>query len=300
MSLFHYLSFLFIQHFLFVKCDAQPAPLDIPPPPPELVPGLYIFGDSYVDVGLNSKLDTLMTATYSPYGIDFAIGATGRFTNGGTIMDYLDRDLGLPTTVCYMSEQFLNNQVTTGFNYASGSAGILHKTGRSLGDNWSMGKQIAMFNKTVRENLPSNFKGTAELSEYLSKCLFIHQKPTPQMVDSVVAWACRQWWWLTARLVDSVAVPASLLIFYRQAWGGSPRSLSTMLDSSFFGTRNLTDRPITHPTGWLESVPTPLEGENHPSLLRWLALPRSLPGLEVTHGQACRLGLGLCAGMGLG
>ena len=41
------------------------------------------------------------------------------------------------------------------------------------GDNWSMGKQIAMFNKTVRENLPSNFKGTAELSEYLSKCLFI-------------------------------------------------------------------------------------------------------------------------------
>jgi hypothetical protein len=91
MSLFHYLSFLFIQHFLFVKCDAQPAPLDIPPPPPELVPGLYIFGDSYVDVGLNSKLDTLMTATYSPYGIDFAIGATGRFTNGGTIMDYLGK-----------------------------------------------------------------------------------------------------------------------------------------------------------------------------------------------------------------
>jgi hypothetical protein len=40
------------------------------------------------------------------------------------------------------------------------------------GENWSMGKQIAMFNKTVQENLRRNYNST-ELPKYLSECIFL-------------------------------------------------------------------------------------------------------------------------------
>jgi hypothetical protein len=86
-----FVSVLLIELFGFVKPDAvqdQTAPENIVLPDP-LVPGLYVFGDSQVDSGLNTHLHTLMTAMYKPYGIDFTIGATGRFSNGAIITDFL-------------------------------------------------------------------------------------------------------------------------------------------------------------------------------------------------------------------
>lgn len=54
----------------------------------ELVPALYIFGDSTVDAGNNNNLSTTARANSLPYGIDFNYTATGRFTNGMTVADY--------------------------------------------------------------------------------------------------------------------------------------------------------------------------------------------------------------------
>ncbi|KAJ0712538.1 putative triacylglycerol lipase [Helianthus annuus] len=53
------------------------------------VPGFFIFGDSLVDNGNNNGLVTLARANYRPYGIDFPLGASGRFTNGRTFVDAL-------------------------------------------------------------------------------------------------------------------------------------------------------------------------------------------------------------------
>lgn len=54
-----------------------------------LVPALFVFGDSLLDNGNNNNLASLAKANYLPYGIDFAVGPTGRFCNGYTIVDEL-------------------------------------------------------------------------------------------------------------------------------------------------------------------------------------------------------------------
>lgn len=55
------------------------------------MPCFFIFGDSLVDNGNNNGILTLARANYRPYGIDFPLGATGRFTNGRTYVDALGK-----------------------------------------------------------------------------------------------------------------------------------------------------------------------------------------------------------------
>ena len=54
----------------------------------QIVPALYVFGDSFVVSGNDNPLDTDAKANYAPYGIDFPNGPTGRVTNGLTIADF--------------------------------------------------------------------------------------------------------------------------------------------------------------------------------------------------------------------
>lgn len=58
----------------------------------QLVPALHIFGDSAVDVGNSIYLNTSFRADFAPYGIDFVVGQTGRFSNGVSITDVLGKD----------------------------------------------------------------------------------------------------------------------------------------------------------------------------------------------------------------
>lgn len=53
----------------------------------EMVPALFVFGDSLIDNGNNNNLASLAKANYYPYGIDFKAGPTGRFSNGYTMVD---------------------------------------------------------------------------------------------------------------------------------------------------------------------------------------------------------------------
>lgn len=53
------------------------------------VPCYFIFGDSVFDNGNNNVLNTSAKVNYSPYGIDFARGPTGRFSNGRNIPDII-------------------------------------------------------------------------------------------------------------------------------------------------------------------------------------------------------------------
>jgi len=55
------------------------------------VPCYFIFGDSLVDNGNNNYIVSLARANYPPYGIDFAGGPSGRFTNGLTTVDVIGK-----------------------------------------------------------------------------------------------------------------------------------------------------------------------------------------------------------------
>ncbi|KAK9096714.1 hypothetical protein Sjap_022211 [Stephania japonica] len=111
-------SYLFVD----VKCHAP------------FAPALYVFGDSIVDSGNNNYLQTPIKVNYKPYGVDFPFGATGRFTNGKTVADYVAQSLGLPFAPPYLglSSHVDKRRIITGVNYASGSAGILPESGTAL------------------------------------------------------------------------------------------------------------------------------------------------------------------------
>ncbi|OMP03046.1 Lipase, GDSL [Corchorus olitorius] len=95
-----------------------------------LAPALYVFGDSLLDSGNNNILLTLAKANYPPYGKDFPNGtATGRFTNGRTIADFIAEFLGLPYSPPVLS---VHAPTVTGLNYASATCGILPETGSSF------------------------------------------------------------------------------------------------------------------------------------------------------------------------
>lgn len=69
-------SALFV--FQFVGGGTQP-----------LVPAVFMFGDSSVDVGNNDYLEATFRADYPPYGKDFTNHqATGRFCNGKLPTDF--------------------------------------------------------------------------------------------------------------------------------------------------------------------------------------------------------------------
>ncbi|XP_058079615.1 GDSL esterase/lipase At1g33811-like [Magnolia sinica] len=135
------------------------------------VPCLFIFGDSLVDNGNNNGLLTLSRANYSPYGIDFPSGITGRFTNGLTTVDILAKLLGFSDFIPpYASTQ--GRAILRGLNYASGASGIRDETGNNLGDHLSMDQQVENFRKTLQQ-MRGFFRGrTNRVNAYLSQCIF--------------------------------------------------------------------------------------------------------------------------------
>ena len=58
-----------------------------------LVPAMFVFGDSLVDVGNNNRLercDVSCKANHPPYGVDHPCHSpTGRFSNGYNLADQL-------------------------------------------------------------------------------------------------------------------------------------------------------------------------------------------------------------------
>ncbi|CAI0475411.1 unnamed protein product [Linum tenue] len=117
------------------------------------VPCYYIFGDSLADSGNNNMLQTVAKVDYSPYGVDFPRGPTGRFTNGRNIVDFFAEYLGFECPIPPFATA-TDVDTLTGVNYASGSAGILQQTGAQL------------------VNLLAKITGAAAASRHLGQCLY--------------------------------------------------------------------------------------------------------------------------------
>jgi len=90
------------------------------------VPALIVFGDSTVDAGNNNFIPTVARGNFPPYGRDFDRGvATGRFSNGRLVTDFLSEGFGLPSSVpAYLDPGYTIDQLATGVSFASGGTGL--------------------------------------------------------------------------------------------------------------------------------------------------------------------------------
>lgn len=94
-----------------------------------LVPALVIFGDSTVDAGNNNYLATIIKSDFAPYGLSFAGHvATGRFTDGLLVTDFISQKIGLPLQLPYLSPQAHGEAILTGINFASSASGWFDNT----------------------------------------------------------------------------------------------------------------------------------------------------------------------------
>ncbi|CAM8943961.1 unnamed protein product [Rhodiola kirilowii] len=136
---------------------------------PELVPAMFIFGDSLIDNGNNNQLASLAKANYYPYGIDFQGGPTGRFSNGYNMVDTIAELLGLPLIPAF--SQASGDEVLHGVNYASAAAGILDITGRNFVGRIPFNQQIQNFQTTLDQITAAN-STVDNVVNSIAKCIF--------------------------------------------------------------------------------------------------------------------------------
>ncbi|KAM7266181.1 hypothetical protein ACFE04_004078 [Oxalis oulophora] len=135
----------------------------------EMVPGMFIFGDSLIDNGNNNDLFSFAKANYFPYGIDFIGGPTGRFSNGYTMVDQLSKMLGLPLIPSFSEASVDDLANVHGVNYASAAAGILDNTGLNFVSRIPFNQQIDHFLSTLDQckSNPATTRVNQRLAEYL-------------------------------------------------------------------------------------------------------------------------------------
>ncbi|KAJ1400107.1 SGNH hydrolase superfamily [Sesbania bispinosa] len=154
----------FLVLFMLLSCSVTGQNVSVS----EMVPAMFVFGDSLVDNGNNNHLASFAKANYFPYGIDFIGGPTGRFTNGYTVVDEIAELLGLPLIPAYVEAS--EDEVLHGVNYASAAAGILDATGGNFIGRIPLDEQIRNFENTLDEitgNLGADYMATA-----LPRCIF--------------------------------------------------------------------------------------------------------------------------------
>jgi hypothetical protein len=93
---------------------------------------MFVFGSSVVDNGNNNFLNgSGVRADYLPYGVDFPLGPSGRFSNGRNVIDALGELLRLPGLVPPFADPRTRGRAALhGVNFASGGSGILDHTGQ--------------------------------------------------------------------------------------------------------------------------------------------------------------------------
>uniref|UniRef100_R7W499 GDSL esterase/lipase n=1 Tax=Aegilops tauschii TaxID=37682 RepID=R7W499_AEGTA len=114
------------------------------------VPCYFVFGDSLVDNGNNNGIVSLARANYPPYGVDFAGGPTGRFSNGLTTVDVISKLLGFDDFIPPFAGA-TSDQLLTGVNFASAAAGIREETGQQLGGRISFSGQVQNYQSAVEQ-----------------------------------------------------------------------------------------------------------------------------------------------------
>jgi len=127
--------------------------------PERLVPAIFVFGDSTVDVGNNNNLPNCSAecrANYPHYGVDYPSQTpTGRFSNGHNLADQIAKFLGFdespPAFQSLPAEGIVPQMMKNGINFASGGSGLQDATGQHHCGRpvYSMTGQLEKFTSAV-------------------------------------------------------------------------------------------------------------------------------------------------------
>ncbi|XP_051199668.1 GDSL esterase/lipase At1g29670 [Lolium perenne] len=153
-----------------------------------MVEAMFVFGSSLVDNGNNNFLNgsRAVRADYLPYGVDFPLGPTGRFSNGRNTIDALGELLLLPAggrIPTFADPATRGRAALHGVNFASGGSGILDDTGKATGEVLSLEQQITNFEAVTLPNLRAQLQRANDRKKmkghdffdrcYLPKSLFV-------------------------------------------------------------------------------------------------------------------------------
>ncbi|XP_022716884.1 GDSL esterase/lipase At5g55050-like [Durio zibethinus] len=176
----------------------------------QMVPAVFVFGDSQVDVGNNNYLPVSVAKADFPHnGIDFPTKKpTGRFCNGKNPADFLAEKVGLPSSPPYLSLlEKKDASYINGVSFASGGAGILNSTDQVLRQAIPLTKQVEYY-LAVHQILVQQM-GSSAAEKHFSKSLFaiiigsndlfdyfgssdLRKKNTPQQFVDLMANALKQ------------------------------------------------------------------------------------------------------------
>lgn len=111
------------------------------------ISAIYAIGDSTIDAGNNDYIVTAVRSDHRPYGRDLDEGhvATGRFSNGKLITDFLVSKLGLKDLLpAYLDPIINDHDLLTGVSFASAGSGFDDRTAE-ISSVIPMDKQIEYF-----------------------------------------------------------------------------------------------------------------------------------------------------------
>ncbi|KAI3441671.1 Lipase_GDSL domain-containing protein [Psidium guajava] len=200
----------------------------------QMVPAVFVFGDSLVDVGNNNYLPVSFAKADFPHnGIDFPTHKpTGRFSNGKNAADFIAEKLGLPTSPPYLaliansSRSNSSSPFLTGVSFASGGAGIFDGTDEKYHQSITLTEQVDYF-FAVHENLVQHM-GSSGAQKHVAKSPFVivigsndifgysgssntRKQHTPQQYVNLMA----------SSLKDQLKVPAFLKISLTRSFRNS-------------------------------------------------------------------------------
>ncbi|XP_057451075.1 GDSL esterase/lipase At5g22810-like [Lotus japonicus] len=117
-----------------------------------LVPAMFLFGDSSLDVGNNNHLLTVVKANFPPYGRDFENHIpTGRFSNGKLPIDFAAETFGFTSyPPAYLNLKIKGNNLLYGANFASAGSGYSSLTSK-LDGSISLNKQLEYYMEYQKE-----------------------------------------------------------------------------------------------------------------------------------------------------
>ncbi|GJN14672.1 hypothetical protein PR202_gb01527 [Eleusine coracana subsp. coracana] len=132
------------------------------------IPAVFAFGDSTLDPGNNNRLITLVRADHAPYGRDFQDGrATGRFSDGKLITDYIVESLGIKDLLpAYHDPSLTVAASSTGVSFASGGSGLDDLTATTAMVS-TFGSQIGDFQQLLRQI------GSSKAADIAGKALYV-------------------------------------------------------------------------------------------------------------------------------
>ncbi|WVZ64683.1 hypothetical protein U9M48_014173, partial [Paspalum notatum var. saurae] len=150
------------------------------------VSAIIVLGDSTVDPGNNDFIHTIAKANFPPYGRDFDGGvATGRFSNGRLVTDFLSEAFGLPPSVpAYLDPGCTIDQLAMGVSFASGGTGLDDLTAR-IASVIPLRQQLEYL-KEYKERLRAA-KGSAAADEIMAEALYIFSIGTNDFIVNYLA-----------------------------------------------------------------------------------------------------------------